>query len=95
MENNYQSLMDELFGSNYKHRTLRTVFDPYSNEWHETNIVEKKLILKKILASKKITLNELIRSYKLYHLYEATYIKNVAESVEDSLIILLEDSIQK
>jgi len=93
MDDDYQALMDELFGSNYKHRTLRTVFDPYSNEWSETNVDEKKSILKKILASKKITLNELIRSYKLYHLYEPTYIKNVAESVEDSLIILLEESI--
>jgi len=93
MENDYQSLMDELFGSDYKHKTLRAVFDPYSNEWTETNIDEKKSILKKILESKKITLNELIRSYKLYHLYEPTYIKNVAESVEDSLIILLEESI--
>jgi len=73
--------MDELFGSNYKHRTLRTVFDPYSDEWSETNVDEKKSILKKILESKKITLNELIRSYKLYYLYEATYIKNVAEYV--------------
>jgi len=93
MDDNYQSLMDEVFGSNYKHRTLRTVFDPYSNEWSETNVDEKKAILKKILESKKITLNELIRSYKLYHLYEPTYIKHVAESVEDSLIFLLEESI--
>ena len=53
MENNYQSLMDEIFGANYKHRTLRTVFDPYSNEWSETNVDEKKSILQKILASKK------------------------------------------
>ena len=95
MENDYQSLMDELFGSDYKHKTLRAVFDPYSNEWTETNIDEKKSILKKILESKKITLNELIRSYKLYHLYEPTYIKHVAETVEDSLIILLEESILK
>ena len=93
MEDDYQSLMDEIFGSNYKHRTLRTVFDPYSDEWSETNVDEKKAILKKILESKKITLNELIRSYKLYHLYEPTYIKHVAESVEDSLILLLEESI--
>jgi len=53
MENNYQSLMDEIFGANYKHRTLRTVFDPYSNEWSEANVDEKKSILQKILASKK------------------------------------------
>ena len=90
MEDDYQSLMDEIFGANYKHRTLRTVFDPYSNEWSETNVDEKKSILKKILESKKITLNELIRSYKLYYLYEPTYIKNIAESVEDSLVILLD-----
>ena len=95
MENDYQSLMDELFGANYKHRALRTVFDPYSNEWSETNVDEKKAILKKILESKKIALNELIRSYKLYHLAELTYIKHVAELVEDSLILLLDKSIQR
>ena len=93
METDYQVFIDELFGSNYKHRTLRTVFDPHSNEWSETNIDEKKSILKKILESKKISLNELLRSYKLYYLYEPTYIKYVAESVEDSLNILLEESI--
>lgn len=93
MENDYQSLIDELFGANYKHRTLRTVFDPYSTEWTETNVEEKILILKKILDSKRITLRELILSYKLYYSEELANKKHVAESVEDSLIILLTKSI--
>jgi len=63
--------MDELFGANYKHRTLRTIFDPCSNEWSETNIDEKKSMLKKIFKSRKITLNKLIRAL------ESTIMKSI------------------
>jgi hypothetical protein len=45
--------MDELFaeGNPWKHRTLRTLFDPASAEWGWTTMDEKVEILKKIKAS--------------------------------------------
>ncbi|WP_194851160.1 hypothetical protein [Nonlabens antarcticus] len=92
MKNDYQSLIDSLFGSNYKHRTLRTVFDPYSAEWKETTIDEKISILKKILYSKKITLPDLILSYKTYYANDLAK-KHVAKAVEDGLTFLLSNSI--
>lgn len=90
MEKDYQLVIDKLFGNNYNHRTLRTVFDPYSTEWFDTKIDEKIAILKSILNSKEITLNELINSYKIYYLETLTNKKHVVDSVEDSLIILLD-----
>lgn len=91
METEYQSIIDKLFGPYYKHRTLRTVFDPYSEEWKETNIEEKMAILKKILNSKKISLNELVFQYKMFYTESLSNKKYVADSVEDGLIILLKE----
>lgn len=93
MEKDYQLIIDKLFGNNYKHRTLRTVFDPYSTEWSDTKIDEKIAILKKILDSKEMTLNELITSYKTYYLETLTNKKHVVNSIEDSLIFLLAKAI--
>ena len=90
MGSDYQTLVDELFGPYYKHRTLRTVFDPYSSEWTETSIDEKVSILKKILGSKRITLQELILSYKKFYKDSLANKKHVANSVEDALTFLLE-----
>lgn len=94
MNKEYQTIIDELFGSYYKHRTLRTVFDPYSHEWTETNIDEKVKILKKILESGKISLNDLILSYKEFYTITLENKKHVVKSIEDSLIILLQKTIQ-
>ena len=77
MTKEYQTIIDELFGAYYKHRTLRTVFDPYSSEWNDTTVDEKINILKKILDSKKITLNELISSYKIFYTENLTNKKHV------------------
>ena len=51
MGKHYQEIVDEIFGSYYQHRTLRTLFDPYSHEWNDTTIEKKLIILKKILDS--------------------------------------------
>jgi 2-oxoglutarate dehydrogenase complex dehydrogenase (E1) component-like enzyme len=93
MGSDYQTLVDELFGSNYRHRTLRTVFDPYSTEWTETSIDEKVNILKKILSSKRTTLQDLILSYKKFYTDSLTNKKHVVDSVENALTILLEKAL--
>ena len=95
MKNDYQSLVDELFGSNYKHRTLRTIFDPYSSEWTETTTDEKVKILKKILGSNKMTLQELLLSYKKFYTDTLTNKKHVVDSIEIALTLLLEKAVLK
>jgi hypothetical protein len=90
MEKDYQLVIDKMFGYNYKHRTLRTVFDPYSTEWSDTKIDEKIAILKRILDSKEMTLNEIINSYKIYYLESLANKKHVVDAIEDSLIVLLD-----
>jgi hypothetical protein len=68
MAKHYQEIVDEVFGSYYRHRTLRTLFDPNSNEWTETTINEKLEILKTLLDSNKIDLDETLIGYK--HFYQ-------------------------
>ena len=60
MKKHYQEIVDEIFGSLYRHRTLRTLFDPNSSEWSDTTIEKKLEILKTILDSKKIDLTQLV-----------------------------------
>ncbi|WP_188442848.1 hypothetical protein [Planktosalinus lacus] len=91
----YQEIVDEIFGSYYKHRTLRTLFDPNSNEWNHTTIEEKLEILKKILDSNKITLKELILGYKNFYTFELANKEHVLSSLEDSLIIILQNTLNK
>lgn len=39
--------MDRIFKAPmWKHRTLRTIFDPFSSEWKETSMDKKVQILK-------------------------------------------------
>lgn len=90
MLSNYQEQIDEIFGSMYKHRTLRTLFDPGSSEYELTSMEEKIEILKKILKSNKIDLGSLIYKYKHYYTNELNK-KHVSDSTERGLIILLEN----
>ena len=93
MNKHYQEIVDEIYGSYYKHRTLRTLFDPNSSEWNETTIREKLEILGTILKSNKISLDELAHGYKTFYMIELANKSHVVESFEDGLIILLENSI--
>ena len=43
MDKHYQEIVDEVFGSYYPHRTLRTLFDLHSSEWNETTVEEENL----------------------------------------------------
>ena len=70
MKKHYQEVVDEVFGSLYKHRTLRTLFDPNSSEWNKTTIEKKLEILNKMLKSDKITFQQLILGYKHFYTTE-------------------------
>lgn len=88
MSKHYQEIVDEIFGRNFQHRTLRTIFDPFSTEWEQTSIDRKVEILRKILNSEKISFATLIASYKEYYTMEIENKKHVLDSLEDSLIII-------
>lgn len=67
----YQQKIDKIFakGNLWKHRTLRTLFDPYSSEYEQTTI-EKKLEILKTIRENKIDLNEIIEEYKMFYTEE-------------------------
>ncbi len=90
----YQEKCDQIFanGNIWKHRTLRTIFDPYSSEYEKTNSDQKIEILETIIKN-NIELNELIIEYKNFY-YEENK-KNVVDSLEDGLINLLSKSLKE
>lgn len=94
MKEHYQDIVDEVFGSMYRHRTLRTLFDPNSSEWGDTTIDNKLEILKKLLDSNKMTLDEILNGYKHFYLNELANKGHVLSSLQDSLAILLTNSIK-
>ena len=63
----YEHEMDKIFATHgyatWEHRTLRTLFDPASQEWTETSMDEKVGILKKIVEA-KVDLWVLILKYQ-------------------------------
>lgn len=67
----YQEKVDQIFakGNLWKHRTLRTLFDPYSSEYDETTMDKKVEILNTIIEN-KLNLNELILEYKEFYTEE-------------------------
>lgn len=68
-ETYYEARLDRIFGkaSIWQHRTLRTVFDPYSAEWAETDYGRKIEILEKVIASGE-NLEMLILEYKVRYI---------------------------
>jgi hypothetical protein len=61
----YQQHLDKIFGkgSLWKHRTLRTLFDPNSSEYDQTT-VERKLEILDTIRENKMDLNLLLSDYK-------------------------------
>lgn len=84
----YQEKIDKIFGkgSLWKHRTLRTLFDPFSSEYEQTTMNRKVEILQTIIDN-KISLTELIQEYKDF--YHEENKRNVVDSVEVGLTNLL------
>jgi len=88
MNRHYQEIVDEVFGTRYKHRTLRTLFDQDAHEWSETTIEEKKDILNKILGSNKISFQQVITGYTNFYLFELENKGNAVNSLSKSIEIL-------
>lgn len=84
----YQDKIDKIFnkGSFWMHRTLRTLFDPYSSEYNETNIDKKVEILKTIIEN-KMDLNKLLNDYKEFYTEENKI--HVVDIADEGLEILM------
>lgn len=85
----YEARMDAIFnkGRIWKHRTMRTVFDPYSSEWGKTTYGEKLVILERVVAAKE-SLEELIYDYK--ERYREQNRIDIANSVEEAFVKLMQ-----
>ena len=93
-ENNYEARMDNLFenGAIWPHRTLRTLFDPYSEEWKNTDLNEKVQILRSITASEESFLSLI---YQFKDRYEENGRIDISSSVEVALATILEYQLKR
>ena len=84
----YQQKIDKIFGkgSLWKHRTLRTLFDPNSSEYNQTTM-DKKLEILNTIRENKIDLNELLDEYKEFYTDENKI--HVVDVADEGLEILL------
>ena len=89
----YQKKLDKIFsnGNLWKHRTLRTLFDPNSSEYNETSMEKKLEILQKI-RDNKIDLNQLLDEYKEFYINENK--AYVAEIADEGYKILLKNEMK-
>ena len=87
----YQEKIDKIFGkgSLWKHRTLRTLFDPNSSEYNQTTMEKKLEILQKIKEN-NIDLPELLNDYKEFYKEENKI--HVVDIAEEGLEILLKNT---
>jgi len=92
---NYQEIADEVLGKYSPHRTLRTIFDPLSDEWTRTTPDKKLEILANILDTKKITLSQILMQYRYYYEEELSNKAYVVDAIPDALQLLLEHSLLK
>lgn len=84
----YQQKIDKIFGkgSLWKHRTLRTLFDPYSGEYNQTSM-DKKIEILNTIRENKIDLNELLDEYKEFYIEEdKPHVVDVADGGLELLI---------
>jgi hypothetical protein len=86
----YQEKIDKIFGrgSLWKHRTLRTLFDPYSSEYNDTTL-DRKLEILKTIRENKIDLKELIDNYKEFYTEENKI--HVVDVADEGLEILMKN----
>lgn len=64
---NYEEILDKAIGVSSPHRSLRTIFDPASDEWKRTTIDKKLEMLQRILDTKEISLPVLLHVYRNYY----------------------------
>lgn len=93
-DNFYEARLDKIFGngSMWKHRTFRTILDPFSSEWNGTDYDKKIEILEKVIASGE-DLEILINDYK--ERYDEQNRKDISSSVESALTKLLQYRLTK
>lgn len=86
----YQQKLDKIFGkgSLWKHRTLRTLFDPNSSEYNQTTM-DKKLEILHTIRENKIDLNQLLDEYKEFYTEENKI--HVVDVADEGLEILLKE----
>jgi hypothetical protein len=85
---NYSERIDEIFKTNlYRHRTLRTIFDPFASEWDDTTMDKKVEILKKITAAGE-DLEDIMLEYQLY--YKEINKPHAAKNAEAGLAKILQ-----
>ena len=84
----YEKRMDKIFANEsiWQHRTLRTIFDPFSHEWTQTTAEEKIAIIKTIEVNGE-SLVRLIHDYK--ERYEEKQRLDISDAVEQALVELL------
>jgi hypothetical protein len=84
----YQQIVDNIFskGHLWKHRTLRTVFDPFASEYDKTSMEEKLMILSRLLNSEH-QLEDIIAGYKQFYTEQSK--PHVARAVQSGLLALL------
>ncbi len=85
----YEARMGAIYnkGRIWKHRTMRTVLDPYSSEWGKTTYSDKLAILERVVAANE-SLEELVYDYK--ERYREQNRIDIANSVEDALVKLMQ-----
>jgi hypothetical protein len=86
----YRERMDRIFSdgsSTWEHRTLRSIFDPLSDEWNNTSLKEKKDIVTKIIQSGE-KLELLIHQYQSYYLDQSR--KDIVREIPIGLAEILE-----
>lgn len=93
-DNFYEARLDKIFanGSIWKHRTFRTILDPFSSEWNGTDYNKKIEILQKVVSSGE-NLEVLISEYK--ERYDEQNRKDISSSVESALTKLLQYQLTK
>jgi hypothetical protein len=93
-DNFYEARLDKVFGkgSMWKHRTFRTIFDPFSSEWNMTDYNKKIEILEKVIKSGE-NLEDLISDYK--ERYDEQNRKDISLSVESAFAKLLQYRLTK
>ena len=89
----YQEKIDKIFGkgSLWKHRTLRTLFDPNSSEYNQTTMDKKLEILNKIKEN-EIDLTELLNDYKEFYTEENKI--HVVDVADEGLERLLKEEMK-
>lgn len=83
----YQQRIDNIFakGDLWKHRTLRTLFDPHSSEYNQTTM-ERKLEIIQTIKDNGIDLANLLDEYKEFYTEENNI--HVVDVADEGLKIL-------